>query len=60
MADTVSELPPHLLSLQARHTRLEERIAEEYLRPKPDSELVTRLKVEKLHVKEQIERIKSI
>jgi hypothetical protein len=64
--------PPHLTSgdalkarrhsvqvLQARHNRLEQQIAEEYQRPLPDTELVRRLKVEKLHLKEQIELVKS-
>jgi hypothetical protein len=51
--------PPYLTNLQARHGRLEQQIAEEYLRPLPDADLVHRLKVEKLHLKEQIELVKA-
>ena len=59
MADTIqTEEPPYLISLQTRHGRLEERLAEEYLRPRPDAELVSRIKIEKLHLKEAMERFK--
>jgi hypothetical protein len=57
--DTVSEAS-HLINLQTRHNGLKQRIAEEYRRPLPDTELLSRLKIEKLYVKEQIERVKSI
>ncbi len=48
-----------LESLKARHNDLESRIAEEDHRPKPDDDLVGRLKREKLHLKEEIERLRS-
>lgn len=50
-------LQARLESLKERHATLEARIFEEDQRPRPDSEMLTRLKVEKLHVKEEIERL---
>jgi hypothetical protein len=46
-------------SLMERHAALEARIYDEDQRPRPDSEALTRLKVEKLHVKEEIERLRT-
>jgi len=46
-----------LETLKARHAVLEDRIADEDHRPRPDSETLTRLKVEKLRLKEEMERI---
>jgi hypothetical protein len=48
-----------LESLKSRHSELESRIAEEDHRPKPDDDLVARLKREKLHLKEEIERLRA-
>jgi hypothetical protein len=48
-------LQSRLASLKERHAALELRIAEENQRPMPDSETLKRLKVEKLHIKEEIE-----
>ena len=48
-----------LESLKERHAALEVRIAEEDQRPMPDSETLNRLKIEKLHVKEEIERLRT-
>jgi hypothetical protein len=48
-----------LESLKSRHNDLESRIAEEDHRPKPDEDLVGRLKREKLHLKEEMERLRS-
>ena len=48
-----------LESLRQRHAALEGRIFDEDHRPKPDSEALTRLKLEKLHVKDEMERIQS-
>jgi len=52
-------LQSRLESLKERHAALETRIAEEDQRPMPDSETLNRLKIEKLHVKEQIERLRT-
>ncbi len=48
-----------LESLKARHNDLESRIADEDHRPKPDDDLVGRLKREKLHLKEEMERLRA-
>jgi hypothetical protein len=52
-------LQTHLDSLKERHAALDARIAAEDQRPRPDSDALTRLKVEKLHVKEEIERLRG-
>ncbi len=44
-------------SLKDRHASLEMRIAEEDHRPRPDSETLFQLKVEKLRLKEEMERL---
>jgi len=48
-----------LRSLQERHAHLETRIAEEGIRPRPDSEALARLKLQKLRLKEEMERLRS-
>ncbi|MEO9190955.1 MAG: YdcH family protein [Acetobacteraceae bacterium] len=53
-------LQAHLESLRERHAALDTRISEEDHRPRPDSDTLTRLKIEKLHVKEEIERLQSV
>jgi hypothetical protein len=45
-------------ALRERHETLEARILDEDQRPRPDSEALTRLKIEKLHVKEEMERLR--
>jgi hypothetical protein len=52
-------LQAHLDALRERHAALESRIADEDQRPRPDSETLTRLKVEKLRVKEEMERLRA-
>jgi hypothetical protein len=52
-------LQSRLDSLKARHAELEIRIAEEDLRPKPDPDVMGRLKREKLHLKEEMERLRA-
>lgn len=47
-----------LRSLEERHAALETRIAEEGLRPRPDAGALQRLKVEKLRLKEEMERLR--
>ena len=52
-------LQTRLDSLRERHAALETRIMDEDHRPRPDSDTLTRLKLEKLRVKEEIERIRE-
>jgi hypothetical protein len=46
-------------ALKERHAQLEMRIADEDQRPRPDSDALMRLKIEKLRVKEEIERLRA-
>ena len=46
-------------ALKERHAALEARIVDEDQRPRPDTEALTRLKIEKLRVKEEIERLRA-
>jgi len=48
-----------LQSLRARHASLEDRINAEDHRPLPDTEELHRLKREKLHLKEEMERLRQ-
>jgi hypothetical protein len=52
-------LQARLDALKERHAALEQRIADEDQRPRPDSDTLTRLKIEKLHVKEEMERLRN-
>ena len=52
-------LQSRLASLKDRHTNLEMRIADEDHRPRPDDTELTRLKVEKLHLKQEMERLRT-
>lgn len=52
-------LESRLESLKSRHASLERSIAEEDLRPMPNAETLSRLKREKLRLKEEIERTRS-
>ncbi|BCX16971.1 MAG: hypothetical protein KatS3mg117_0653 [Geminicoccaceae bacterium] len=49
----------HVESLRSKHARLEQLIEEELHRPLPDQGVISRLKKEKLRIKEQIERIRG-
>jgi hypothetical protein len=51
-------LQSRIESLKMRHSSLEARIADEDQRPRPDAELLVKLKIEKLHVKEEMERLR--
>ena len=51
-------LNTRLDALKERHASLENRIFEEDQRPRPDSEVLMRLKIEKLHLKEEMERLR--
>jgi len=46
-------------SLKTRHANLEGQIFEEDRRPRPDSEVLSRLKIEKLRIKEEMERLQD-
>jgi hypothetical protein len=52
-------LQARLEALKERHSSLEMRIFDEDQRPQPDSEALNRLKIEKLHVKEEIEKLRT-
>ncbi len=52
-------LQTRLELLKERHASLELRIADEGQRPRPDSDTLMRLKIEKLRVKEEIERLRD-
>lgn len=47
-----------LESLKGRHASLEERISDEDHRPRPDSDALMRLKLEKLRLKEEMHRLR--
>jgi hypothetical protein len=44
----------HMSALESKHATLDARIAEENQRPHPDDSLISRLKKEKLRVKESL------
>ncbi|HEY0418446.1 MAG TPA: YdcH family protein [Acetobacteraceae bacterium] len=46
-------------SLKTRHASLDAQIADEDLRPRPDSATLSRLKLEKLRLKEELERLRG-
>jgi hypothetical protein len=52
-------LQSRIESLKMRHAGLEARISDEDHRPRPDSETLVKLKIEKLHVKEEMERLRT-
>jgi hypothetical protein len=52
-------LNTHLDALKERHASLETRILDEDHRPRPDSEALMRLKLEKLRLKDEIERLRT-
>jgi len=49
----------HIAALKDRHASLELRINDEDSRPRPDSEALSRLKLEKLRIKEEMERLRT-
>ncbi len=51
-------LQSRLESLMERHANLESRIASEDQRPRPDEATLTRLKLEKLRLKDEMERLR--
>ncbi len=46
-------------ALKVRHASLENRIADEDRRPRPDKEELGRMKLEKLRLKEELERLRT-
>ncbi len=46
-------------SLKGRHTSLDMRILAEDQRPRPDPQELSRLKLEKLRIKEEMERLQQ-
>ena len=49
---------PRLRTLEDRHAALERQIGQEDARPRPDTVELSRLKMEKLRLKEEIERLR--
>jgi hypothetical protein len=49
---------PRLKTLEDRHAALERQIVQEDTRPRPDPAELSRLKVEKLRLKDEIERLR--
>ena len=52
-------LNTRLDALKERHASLETRIFDEDHRPSPDTQALTRLKLEKLRLKEEMERLRT-
>ena len=52
-------LQSHIDTLKERHALLETRISDEDHRPQPNMEALSRLKVEKLRLKEELERLRN-
>lgn len=52
-------LQSRIESLRSRHATLETQIEEEGTRPRPDDTRLIRLKVEKLRLKEEMERLQA-
>ena len=53
-------LNTRLDALKERHASLETRIFDEDRRPQPDTQALMRLKVEKLRLKEEMERLRTL
>ncbi len=51
-------LQSRLDSLKTRHASLDSRITDEDHRPRPDTGVLAKLKLEKLRLKEEMDRIK--
>ncbi|MBV9537529.1 MAG: YdcH family protein [Acidisphaera sp.] len=52
-------LQSRIESLKTRHASLESRIAAEDHRPRPDADALARLKLEKLRLKDELERLRG-
>lgn len=47
-------------ALKQRHASLDSRIQDEDHRPRPNSDTLMRLKLEKLHLKEEMEKVSGL
>ncbi len=52
-------LQSRIESLKTRHASLETRITDEDQRPRPDSGALSKLKLEKLRLKEEMDRLRA-
>jgi hypothetical protein len=52
-------LQARIESLATRHASLEGRIFDEDSRPRPDDSMLSKLKLEKLRLKEEMERLRA-
>ncbi len=52
-------LQSRIETLKGRHANLETRIADEDQRPQPNGDALARLKVEKLRLKEELDRLRG-
>lgn len=52
-------LESRIEALKGRHASLETRISDEDSRPRPDTDTLMRLKLEKLKLKEELERLQQ-
>ncbi len=52
-------LQSHIEVLKERHANLELRITDEDHRPRPDDSTLSRLKLEKLRLKEEMDRLRQ-
>jgi hypothetical protein len=52
-------LQSHIEAIKERHASLDMRIIEEDHRPRPDDGQLSRMKVEKLRLKEELERLRT-
>ncbi|NHN87622.1 YdcH family protein [Acetobacter conturbans] len=53
-------MQPRLDSLSRRHSALDAKIHDEGVRPMPDQRVLMRLKLQKLRVKEEMDRLRTI
>jgi hypothetical protein len=58
--NTLMSYSTRLDALKQRHASLESRILDEDQRPRPDSDALMRLKLEKLHLKEEMEKLSAL
>jgi hypothetical protein len=49
---------PRIRALETRHAEMETRIAHEGTRPRPDETALVKMKLEKLHLKDELERLR--
>ena len=52
-------LAARIASLEQRHAALERRITDEDRRPQPDTQELARMKLEKLRLKEEMEKLRN-